>query len=286
MFGWWDRIDYTFSVMGHSWGLLQRQKSLLLFPLLAGISCALVIFSFLVPLGFAGKLDYLLSEHERVKAGVSPVLAYGVTFLFYVANYFVIVFFNSALVGCAARQMAGGETSLGDGLAIAAARLPQIFGWAVLSASVGLLLRVIENTHEKAGQIIASLLGSAWTLMTFLVVPALVVDGLGPVDAVTTSTKLLRKTWGDQLVSNFGFGMIFLAVGIPGWAALVYAFVDGPASRHAVLIGWAIAYLVLVACVQSALETIFQTSIYLYTRDGRAPSGMPENLLARACAKG
>jgi hypothetical protein len=279
----WDRIDYTFSVMGHSWGLLQRQRSLIVFPLLSAISCLLVILTFLVPLGFAGKVDYLLSEHERVKAGVSPVLAYGVTFVFYVVNYFVIVFFNAALVACAAKHMAGEETSFSDGLKMAAARLPQIFGWAVLSASVGVLFRVIENTHEKAGDIVASILGTAWTLMTYLVVPALVVEGYGPLDAVSASTRMLKKTWGDQLVSGVAFGLLAFGLMAPAIIALIWASATGHGST--LLIAGCVSWLVVVACAQSALETIFQTSLYLYSRDGQAPAGFPSAMLGRACAK-
>ncbi len=279
----WNRIDYTFSVMGHSWGLLQRQRSLLLFPLLSAISCALVILTFMVPLGFAGKLDYLLSEHERVKAGVSPVVAYGVTFLFYVVNYFVIVFFNAALVGCAARHMAGDETSFTDGLKIAAARTPQIFGWAVLAASVGMIFHIIENAHEKAGQVITAILGTAWTLMTYLVVPALVVEGYGPLDAVSASTRMLKKTWGDQLVSGVAFGLISFGLMTPAILILFIAMFGGHPST--LLVVGCVSWIVLVACVQSALETIFQASLYIYSRDGQAPAGFPEGVLSRACAR-
>jgi len=122
-------------------------------------------------------------------------------------------------------------------------------------------------------------------MMTFLVVPALVVDGMGPLDAVSASTRLLRKTWGDQLVSNFGFGMVFFALGLPAWIAVIYVLVEGRPSLHVPILALAVGYLILLACVQSALHTIFQCSLYLYTRDGQAPLGFPKGLLDRAVVR-
>jgi hypothetical protein len=119
-------------------------------------------------------------------------------------------------------------------------------------------------------------------MMTFLVVPALVVDGYGPFEAVSASTKLLKKTWGDQLVSNFSFELIFLLIASPGIIALVWALV---VHASVVIMGLAIAYLVLVACVSSALHTIFQASLYIFTRDGSAPRGIPASVLQGAVVR-
>src|SRR5581483_11173043 len=101
------------------------------------------------------------------------------------------------------------------GFRAAMARLPQIFAWALVSATVGVLLKVIENAHERVGAIIADLLGLAWSIMTFFVVPVLVVERVGPVDAVKRSISLLRETWGEALVGRAGLGFILFLLALP-----------------------------------------------------------------------
>ena len=143
-------------------------------------------------------------------------------FLFYFCNYFVIVFFNSALIACVMNAINGGEAALSYGVSFAFKRLPQIVGWALVSATISVILRVIENSHKKAGRWIAGLLGMAWSLLTFLVIPVLVVEKKGPIEAFKESSRLLKKTWGEQLIGSFGFGLVFFVLGIPGILLIVF----------------------------------------------------------------
>src|SRR4029077_13330612 len=111
-----------------------------------------------------------------------------------------------------------------------AARLPVIAGWALVSATVGLILRIIEDRSARIGQIVAALLGMAWTVVSFLVVPILVIENKGPIAALKDSTALLKKTWGEQLVSNFSFGMIFFLLALPAFALFILGGVAGSTS--------------------------------------------------------
>jgi hypothetical protein len=273
----WERCEYTWSVMGHCWGLLKEDKKLIVFPFLSLLGCLAVLATFWVPFG-----DQMLEKHAQGWA------TYAVLFAYYVCNYFVVVFFNSALVGCAALRMAGHEdVSLATGFKLAAERIHLILGWSVVSASVGLALKAAENAHEKGSDIIAALLGTAWTMLTFLVVPALVIDGLGPFAAIQASSRLFKKTFGDQLISSWSFGAIFSILGAPGIALLgfgIYKFQTGSASLGLTLGGIGLVYLLLLISVQAALQAIFQTTLYLYLRDDKAPAGFDERLL-RGAAK-
>src|SRR5260370_20607117 len=121
----------------------------------------------------------------------TPWWAYVVAFAFYFCNYFVIVFCNAALVSCAMLSFHGHKPTLADGFRAASSRLPQILAWALVSATVGVLLKVIENAHEKVGQFVSALLGTAWTVMTYFVVPVLVVEKVGPFEAIGRSMPVL-----------------------------------------------------------------------------------------------
>src|SRR5262249_42533910 len=137
-------------------------------------------------------------------------------------NYFVIVFFNSALVACAIIRFKGGDPTVSDGLRAAGNRFPQILAWALASATVGVILRAIESRSEKVAQFAAALVGAAWSIATFFVVPVLVVERVGPVDAVKRSLSVLTRTWGEALTANFGVGFIkFVGFAVLGIIPLV-----------------------------------------------------------------
>ena len=283
------RIGYTFQMMRASWEVLMLDKELLIFPILSGICCIIVLASFAFPLINLeeGESGLLTSGGAQTEAEMQTqrALQAVVTFAFYFCNYFVIIFFNSAIIACAVIRMKGGDPTVGMGLRAAAARLPQIFGWALVSATVGMILRTLENEKRGIGPFISGLLGMAWTLLTFLVIPIMVVESKGPVAAFKDSVKLLKRTWGEQLVGNFSFGLIFFLVSLPGIAALVIAFMIGQSGNMAlaVLLGLlGVVYLVLAGLVQSTLQGIFQAAVYLYAREGQAPMSFDAGSLGSA----
>lgn len=264
--------------MSDCWQVLKQDKALLLFPLISGICCLLLLISFAVPI-------YATDSWEPPKpdAGTNAQVAYyGVLFLFYLANYFVIVFFNSGIVACATMRLSGGSPTISDGFRAAASRLPVIAGWALVSATVGLILRIIEDRSEKIGRIVAGLLGIAWTVVSFLVVPILVVENKNPFGALKDSTALLKKTWGEQLVSSFSFGMIFFLLSIPAFILIFLGIFAGSTTLLIACIGLAVVYLIVLALIQSALQSIFQSALYLYAREGRVPEGFRAEVLSGA----
>lgn len=272
------KITRTWSLMSECWQVLKQEKSLLVFPLISGLCCLLVLASFAVPIFLTGA--WHPPGHDAIP--VRQAAYYGTLFAFYAANYFIVVFFNAAMVACAALRLGGGTPTVGDGLRAAASRLPVIAGWALVSATVGLILRIIEDRSDKIGQIVASLLGMAWTLVSFLVVPILVLENKGPIEALKDSASLLKKTWGEQLTSNFSFGLIFFVLSIPAFALIFLGFFLGGAVVGLVCVGLAAIYLLVLGLIQSALQAIFQTALYLYARDGQVPEGFRPEVLQSA----
>ncbi len=278
------RISNGFALAGSTWRVLLRDKHLLVFPMVSGFLFLVVVLSFFVPL--ATMVDWARFE-QQLKANNNnpPVWVYAVSFAFYLCNYFVIIFCNSALVSCALLRFNGGTPSVMDGFRMAMARLPQIFAWAVVSATVGVLLKVVENAHEKVGAIVASLLGTAWSVMTFFVVPVLVVEKVGPISAVSRSVSLLRKTWGEALVGNMGLNLVMFLLAIP----VVLLFVVGVvllSGSHA-LIGIAFLLLggialLLHMAISSALHTILLAALYQYAHDDRIPEGFDREVMVGA----
>jgi hypothetical protein len=178
--------------------------------------------------------------------------------------------------------MNGDNPTIGDGFRAAAARLPGIIGWALVSATVGLILRILEDRSDKVGRFVAGLFGMAWTVVSFLVVPILVVENKNPITALKDSTVLLKKTWGEQLVSNFSFGLIFMLLNLPAIALVVLGAVVHNTTALVVCIGLAVIYFIALALIQSALQSIFQAALFLYARNGQVPAGFQAEALGSA----
>ncbi len=275
--------------MHASWDVLKQDKELLLFPLLSGICCVLVLASFAGPIlamtDWQAASEAVAAQELLASDGdLSTTQAWQMLtlFLFYLCNYFVIIFFNAGLIACAQIRMEGGDPTVSDGLRAAWARLPAIAGWAVLAASVGMLLRLIEQRSNLVGKIVVALLGMAWSLTSFLVIPILVIDNESPVGALQRSAAMLKKTWGEQLIGNFSFGLIFMLLALPGILVLVV----GVTAQSVTLIVFAVLYFIGIALAQSALQGIFQAALYLYMRDGEAPEGFEAAALQASIGHG
>jgi hypothetical protein len=275
------RMSHGWELAKESWQVLKLDKSLLVFPLISGVACLLVLASFAIPLWNSEFGQALLAERA---APENPV-AYVVLFLFYFVNYFVVIFFNAALVSCAILRFKGGQPTVRDGLQLAWARLPQILGWALVSATVGLLLRIIESRSERVGQIVAGLMGMAWSATTYFVVPVIVVEKSGPITATKRSLSILRRTWGEALSANFGIGLIVFLVSLIGVVPLmlgVAAFAAGLWPLGILGVAAGVTWILLVSLVSSALNAIIVGALYLYAAEGSVPRLFNDQLLASA----
>jgi len=276
-----ERISNGFAMARSSWSVIMSDKKLLLFPMVSGILFLIVVASFFVPLGVLhdqGKIQFQDNQ------GNTEMWVYPVVFAFYFCTYFVIIFCNAALVSCALIRFNGGTASVGDGFRAAMARLPQIFAWALVSATVGLLLKLIENAPEKVGQIVASVLGTAWSIVTYFVVPILVVEKLGPIDAVKRSTSIMRKQWGEALVGYVGMGLFFFLLAIPIILLFVAAFFVMQSSFAlgiTLLVAAGICWL-LYMVVSAAMHTVYIAALYQFATSDRAPAGFEATTMAHA----
>lgn len=279
-----ERIATGWNLAKQSLEVLRLDKELLLFPVLSGISCIAVVASFAIPLFYTGALE---AAQENPDGITQNALSYALMFAFYFANYFVITFFNSALVACAVIRLKGGDPVLSDGFSAAFSRLPQIIGWALVSATVGLILRVIESRSEKFGQIVSAVLGMAWAVTTYFVVPVLVIEGVGPIQAVKRSVGIMKKTWGESLASNFGLGFINLLMSLVGIIPLIGGIAlisTGMTMLGGVLVGCGVILILLASLITSALESIVLAALYIYAAEEKEPQGFDSDLVRTAFA--
>lgn len=274
-----ERLSRSWGLVKASGAVLNANRRLMVFPVLSSLCTLIVAASFLLPAYASGTFTHF--DRGHMTPGSAALL-----FVFYLVQYFIVIFFNSALVGAALIYLRGGSPTVGDGLGVAMSKLPSIFGYAVISATVGMVLRAIQERAGFIGRWIAGLLGVAWTLATFLVVPVLVNKDVGPFEAVKESAQLLKRTWGENLIGNVGIGLAFgllsiLAI-LAGMALLFLAISTHSIGVIVVTVALCIAAVLMLAVIQGALHGIYSAAVYRYAEEGDAGTGFDKALVADA----
>jgi hypothetical protein len=271
----------TWALMGASWRVLMLDKELLLFPLLSLIATALVTLTFVGPL--AQDQSWLRSGDATTE--MEQFLAYARLFLFYICTYFTVVFFNAALIAAVHLRLTGKNPTLMDGIHGAWARKSEIFGWVLLAATVGLLLNTMKERSKGISSLLFGALGVAWSLLTYFVVPILVVEGKGPIEAIKESAAMIKQTWGEELAGGISYGGISFLFSLPAILVAVLgagSIMNGALLSGVLLIGTAIAYAFMLSLTMTTLSSIFHAAVYHYARTGTIPQGFDAALLQSA----
>ena len=257
-------ISHTFELMKMSFGVLKKDKELLWFPVFSGIGVVAVIAIFFAIGSATGVLDRLSATSTDVDGQVTSAIQAGDLVLYALAFflvYFVTIFFNAALVSAALERLRGGDPNVSSGLSHAFAHIHTILGWAIISASVGLILQALKANQKNAfARIAIDMVGGIWEFMTFFVVPILVSENVGPFGAIKRSSGLVRKTWGRQISANFGFFIVYI---IAVLIAIVPAVLIGLVIPVAGMVVGLVTVSVAMSIVQS-LEGIFKAALYEY----------------------
>lgn len=263
------KIRRGWALTKKSWALLNEHRSLIRFPLYGAVATILPAIVFLGP-GL-----YLLDKDTL--AGAIPLLVIGVYALS------VIGFdFSVGLAACADMIFRGQKATVADGLAVARARFAQICGWAAVSTAISAVMGVLENQGGLGGQIAARLVGMAWSLVTFLAVPVIAIEGTGPFATIKRSASMFRQRWGQQITGNIAIGgAVFLFGVLPAIALILLgvALWSSASFLGALLVVIGALALAVALLVSKALTGIFGVALYRYALDGEAVGGFtPEEL--------
>jgi hypothetical protein len=263
-----ESIGRSIELFRTSWGILMADKKLLVFPLLSGIISLIVLATFILPLVIGQFLGGLFF--------------YAALFVFYLVSSFVVIFFNTALISCVNARLQGRDMSVGEGLSNALRHFTPILGWALLSATVGIILQLIRERGGFIGQIAAGLIGGAWGLVTFFVVPVLVLEDKGVFDAIKESTSLIRKTWGESIIGSGSILLVFIIIGVIGFLGVLATMMLGSAVLFGIALVLFIALVIVLAVVAAAMQGIFVTALYSYAKSGTVPAAYTKDLIQNA----
>lgn len=276
--GFFGRLANGWSLAWESVKIVWANKKLMVFPIISTIVLVLVLGSFTGVLFGTGTVDALLEEGEGGRTRQQEVLGYVLLFAFYFVSWFVIIFFNMALIHCANYAMNGAEFRVGTGLSFSLSRIGAVAGWALVSATVGVILRIIEDRSDRLMQIVVSLIGMAWAILTFFVVPVIAYENLGPLAAIKRSGALFKRTWGERVGASFAFGLVgFALVLLIALPVGILLFLVHPVAG---IVG-GILCIVVISVLTATAQTVFKAAAYQYAI-GRPVESFPSGRLQGA----
>jgi len=288
------RLARGWSMARASASVLRRYPKLVVLPMISGTVMLLAV-------GVVA--SSLFPQSGSWHAGASAIwdkLGADWTPLYYVALFaalFVLsvisIFFNAALIHCALRCHAGEEPSVRAGLAAAVSRLPQILGWALVAATVGVVLEAIQSVLKDnlgfLGSLIGGLFNIGWAALTYFVLPVLVTEGVGPITAIRRSSAILRSKWGESLAGEARFGLLgilfFLLALLVFFVGLALSLSYGPAAMAAlgpILMVLAVVFAIATMVVLQTLGAIFQAGVFIYANTGQVPRSLDPELIEGA----
>ena len=265
-----------------SFHVIKQDKELLLFPLLAGIFSILFMVAMVFPTLITGFLEGAAQQPFGI-------FEYAIIFVTYLGLAFIATFFNVCVVYTTKVRFDGGNATFGESIKFALSKIHLIFAWSLVSATVGLILRLLDRMAQRAGHggrivlgILIAVLGMAWSIVAIFVVPGMVYHNLGPIDAIKRSVQTLRKTWGESLIRYLGLGLIEFLFIVGGVIIAVMLFILlsglGAFAIIAVLM-LTIVYLLGVVLVFNLANSIFTTALYVYADTGKIPKGYGKEIM-------
>lgn len=277
------KFQRSWELVRQSFAILRSDKQLMLLPVFSAICCFVVSLLIIAPgvLTMVPQIRAATLAGEQWQPSQSPMY-YLLLFAVYVANYFVIVFFNVALVGVANSRLMGGAWTVRDGLELAWVRKGTIFQWALVAATVGVILKSLEERMGLLGRIVIKLIGVAWTLACYFVVPVLAFEDLTPFAAIKRSSKLFKDTWGERVIAGFSFGLVFFLLALPGIGFWFVAMIFGGAWGMLMGLVVMMLYFLILAVTSSAVQGIFNTALYRYACFKQVPAGFTVESFATA----
>ena len=270
-----ERITRTIDMAKSSWAVLRADRELLWLPVLSAIASLIAIAVFFVPA--------LLVNDGLTDAETGQTNPMAIVLL--VAGSLVVamiaVFFQGALVHGADERLGGGDPTVSSAIKGATARLPRLLGWAVLNFVVGSIIRALRERGGIVGALGGAIAEMAWNLVTFLAVPVVMIENLGPIDTVKRSTELFKRTGGENGAAQVGFGLLGFVAVLP---AVVVVFLGSALGSGglALAIIVAVVYIAGVLVTLTALNAVFQTVLYRYAADGVVPDEFGQTAIGGA----
>lgn len=273
-------------IVKESWNIFKQDKELFWFPVLSfvvSIVALIILGSVVFFVAMAGDYNAFINSSDVV----GEIVSYSILFIFYLLMFLVTNYFLAGMYIIIHGRFSGQNLTFSDGINGATKLIGKIFVWSLVSATVGLILQIISDHSKIVGKIVASLLGAAWNILTYFSLPSLVIGGTTVKDSFKESAAIIRKTWGETIIVNFGVGLFFTLIIFLGLIMAVGLIIIIPTSLVMICVGILfLIFIMVVAIISSTLSSIFKLAIYEYAKTGTIPNSFTPTLVQGAVKGG
>jgi hypothetical protein len=201
---------------------------------------------------------------------------------------------SGGLVAAADTELSGGDSSIGHGISRSIERLMTLIGWDLIATVINIIVGFIRGNNQNGAasalrNIAAAGVLSMWSLITFFVVPFIMLDGQGPIGAIKKSFALFKEKWGTQIFGGVRIGgVIGLATVLPGILLVVLGFFATNLDNSTLLAGGiflivlGILLFMVGALLISTMRGIFSVVLFRFAKDGVIEGGFTDQELADA----
>ena len=278
--GFFDTIARGWAISKLSFGVIWRDPELLVYMLFSSIMVGLTVFAGALPgIGYEMEMpmfDWAMTEDPETGETTVTGPYFAWIFVTYTIGATFVVFWNCAITYSAHMRLTGGDPRFMTGISAAMRHLPTIVAWGIITGIFGILMRLIRdaaaNSKNPAMQVVGAIFAfiaeTAWWITTFFIIPMIVLEGKGVRDAVNSSKGLFVKTWGENITSGLGVGLI-------GFLLVLVAFAVGiPLILLELVLPGIIAIVVLVLLAvlwTNTAEVVVVAALYEFSKTGEMP---------------
>jgi hypothetical protein len=282
----------SFLLFSESLRFMNADREMLFIPVITALMSLtlLVVLGVLVFIvGFNGSTEVFSQYIDDDSSQGSP-LEYVVIFCVYVISAFTLAFSQAVISHMVYTRAKGGDTTLGQGLSTALSHSPSLFLWSLITSTVGVVLQFLAERSKLLGRIILWFIGAAWSVLTYFVVPAMVIDKKSAFASIGHSAEVFKRTWGETFISNISIAVVFLAGNLliifGAFIFIITAVVLEVYPLVILVLVLLVIMLFLSAILQSTLNGVIKTLLYLYASENFVPVDFNAELLSKVMSKG
>lgn len=265
------RIATSWQLLQSSLSFLANNKDLIMIPVMSLIVSGLLFLAF-----FASGLKQIIQQQMNQHHALMPLIIFAVLYMLFC---FAITFFNAVLIATAARRLQGKRFSITQGFAETWQHWPALLGWTLISSIVGQIIHMLESSNNIFEEIVAAIIGVSWALCSFFVLPVLILENVGPIQAFNNSRKKFANNWRKVFSINIFFMLLFVVI-----IALMFALIKLSSSSLVFIELLIIAFVgyIFLMTLAKALNAIVKSALYLYIMKEINSSYFEDSLLDRA----
>jgi len=273
-FNSWDATNTSFRV-------IREDESLLLFPVMSSLAFIgiLILFSF---------FSYEALMNKIVISGTSTAV---VIILIWIPAYFLFwlvgTYFSASLMGAAMLKLNGKQATVSDGIKLANSKITKILLWAIVAATVGIIIRLITYIlSDKIGGFLGSFIGdvvgisleTVWAISSYFIIPVILFEDMSIWDSLDRSESLFMENFGTTFISNLimaaigAIGVISsLLIGIYGFYLLYFKHL---AIYGILLMGIGMILGSIVLIIVTTADTVLVAALYRYATTQKMMEGL------------